>query len=187
MKNIKRIGVFGISGVGKSTFVKALIASRPDIKHLQASDLIKQGKESSAVTSENLRQLSNERFLSNQDILLMEYKRELARTLNGVVIFDGHLVIDTGEEIVETPISVIDQLNLSLLVHLCEAPEIIVERRKSDTGRERPVRTSDEIKIQQRHSLNIGKQYADTLAIPFTEIQSGDISRFCEAVIKIEN
>ena len=90
------IGVFGISGVGKSWLVSEVAARIPGCLHLQGSALIKQGLADPSVSSEELRCSGSNRIVANQRILVAMFDRALSEHTGGLVLFDGHLLVDSS-------------------------------------------------------------------------------------------
>ena len=101
------IGVFGISGVGKSWLVAKVASCLPGTLHLQGSTLIKQGLADPSVSSEMLRLASGDHIIANQQILVAMFNRVIAAHPSNLVLFDGHLLIDTAAQMMEIPQAVI--------------------------------------------------------------------------------
>lgn len=169
------IGVFGISGVGKSWVVGEVAARIPGTLHLQGSVLIKQGLAGPSVSSEELRRASGERIIAHQRILIARFNREVAEHLSSVVLFDGHLLIDTATELYEVPQVVIAALSPAVLVHVEADPSLIAARRNADTQRKRPVRDIDALAAHQARSRQLCQDCALTLGIPMHIIGSSDV------------
>jgi len=178
------VAVVGISGVGKTTLVREL-ADRIPIKHLQASALIKAEQARlglSACTSEELRVGP---VIDNQSLLVSGFRNALTVS-DGAVVFDGHVMIDAGDRIIEVPDSVFADLGCDHIVVITEDPEIIARRRARDVARQRPVRSVSQISSQQHLSVEIAKRIAQSLGIPCTVIRSAD-PRTLEQLIRPEN
>src|SRR5665811_435081 len=115
MSCLRIIGIFGISGVGKSTLISEARKDVPDSLHLQAGTLIKEGLRLAETTSESLRQRPRGQIRSNQDVLVDSFWDTVRSQPKPLVIFDGHLVIDTDKELVEIPQKVIGKLRPSVI------------------------------------------------------------------------
>ena len=165
MTHRRVIAVFGISGVGKTTAIRKWLEGREDALHLQASALIKQGLADPVLDSEVLRRSAGDRVLANQDLLIEMFGRAVAASAARLVIFDGHLVIDTDERLVEIPLSVIAALRPRMLLHIEQTPETIAERRRDDTSRNRPVRALDILEQQQARSRSLCQTYGKRLSV----------------------
>ena len=168
------IGVFGISGVGKSRLVGEVAARNPGTLHLQGSALIKQGLADPFVSSEELQRASGDSIIANQRILIAMFNRAIAKPPSSLVLFDGHLLIDTEAELVEVPQAVIAALRLAVLVHVEADPLLIAERRKADMERQRPLRDIDTLAAHQARSRRLCQNFALWLGIPMHIIGSGE-------------
>jgi adenylate kinase len=165
MKAAKVIGVFGLSGVGKTRMIRAATDGRDTVVHVQASALIKQGLADASISSEALRQSSGDRMLSNQNVLLAMFEKVLAAERSKLVIFDGHLMIDTDADLIEIPLGVVAGLRPAALVHVEGRPEIISARRREDKERTRPARTEAILAEHQARSRQACCQFAAALGI----------------------
>jgi adenylate kinase len=110
MSEFRIIGVFGISGVGKSNLIAEARKDVPYSLHLQARALIKESLGDPKTTSESLRCRPSDQVRSNQDVLVESFWHTVRLQPKPLVIFDGHLVIDTDSELVEIPQEVIARL-----------------------------------------------------------------------------
>jgi len=186
MSGVKVIGVFGLSGVGKTRLIKAASEGLDGVLHLQASALIKEGLADASVTSEALRRSSGDQVLANQQVLLTMFERSVAAKASKLVVFDGHLIIDTDAEIIEIPLDVIAGLRPSALVHV-EAPrEVVVKRRRQDEKRTRPDRTPAVLGIQQERSREVCRQHAAALGIDMQILDDdahGRLAALCRALL----
>lgn len=172
------IGVFGISGVGKSWLVGEVAARIPGTLHLQGGALIKQGLAGPSVSSEMLRRASGDRIIAGQRILIAMFNRELAEHPSSIVLFDlfdGHLLIDTETELIEVPQAVIAALSTAILVHVEADASLIAARRNADTQRKRPVRDIVTLAAHQALSRRLCQDCALTLGIPMHIIGSSDV------------
>lgn len=170
------VGVFGISGVGKSCLVAQVGAKIPNSLHLQSSALITEGLADPEISSEHLRRSSGDRILANQRILIEMFDRAMAAKPAGLVLFDGHLVIDTDASLIEVPQEVISGLRPALLVHVEDDPSSIASRRQSDPVRIRPTRSDDFLDACQSQSRRLCEAYSSDLKIPMHVLRSGDVS-----------
>lgn len=175
------IAIFGISGVGKTTLISEAADSIPGALHLQASALIKQGLADPAVTSDMLRRSCGDRIIDNQAVLIEMFELVIANAKASVVFFDGHLVIDTDDRLLEIPIEVIAALKPNLLVHIEDDAETIALRRASDRGRQRPVRSIAAIADHQSYSRSLCKRYSSVLGIKMVALPPGALDEFRHA------
>jgi adenylate kinase len=160
------ICVLGISGVGKSRLVAEVAARIPAALHLQGSALIKQGLADRNVSSEELRRSGGDTIIANQCILVEMFSRAVSEHNGNLVLFDGHLVIDTDAGLVELPQAVIGALRPKALVHLEAEPSLIASRRGADKERKRPVRDVATLAAHQRLSRELCLAYAEGLRVP---------------------
>ena len=156
-------------------------AAAANVAHIQASQLIRDAiadLDVRPVTSEDLRRGP---ILDNQSILTDAFAKVHA-TEARPIIFDGHCLVDVGEQPIEIPVDVIRQLQPSGVVLVHAPADEIVRRRKNDTSRERPVRTSDELATQQDRCIALCTDYAEKLGIRFGQVRAGDESGFAQSV-----
>lgn len=170
------ICLVGISGVGKSTLL-AKAASRTSFLHLQASDLIKSEQASEKDRLQSSEELRTGAVLDNQELLISGYKRTVADHI-GLVVLDGHCVVDAATHLVEVPPSVFRRLECSHVAVLRAPPEIIYRRRAGDLTRTRPALEIDKLRKYQDLSTNLAKQIARQLAVSFTQHESEEPESF---------
>jgi len=180
MSNPRIISVFGISGVGKSTLISEARKDVPESLHLQASALIKGGLRDSATSSESLRCRPSGEIRTNQDILVDSFWRSVRSEPQTLVIFDGHLVIDTGKELVEIPQEVIASLRPSLMVHVEDDVSKIAARRAQDRRRVRPVRCEETLEQHQRLSRRLCETYASALGTETVVYHPDEVALFSD-------
>jgi adenylate kinase len=101
------------------------------------------------------------------------FDRAVAASHAGMIVFDGHLIIDTDVEIVEIPLEVIAATRPAVMVHVEAAPEAIAYRRCHDRTRTRPERTATVLAEQQHRSRDLCHRLAATLGIAAHIIQDG--------------
>lgn len=163
MKNRRIVAVVGISGVGKSTALARAQVSLT-FTHLQASALIKaehELRQQKFVDHDTLREANID---DNQTLLIDGFHRAVPDS--GLVVLDGHTIIDTPIGLVEVESSVFRQIGASRIIVLTEEPEKIWQRRPSDSQRMRPMRSIDELRRQQDCSLVAARRAALELRIP---------------------
>ncbi len=171
MEKIQKI-VFlaGVSGVGKTTFLREL-ANHAEFQHLTASQIIKDQKQYinlQNMTSEELR-LAN--IADNQKTLVDGFHR-LKEPQIDLIIIDGHTVIDTPDGLVEIESSVFEGLGIDHFIFLKEQPAEILKRRQADSSRNRPLICVESIEQQQAISLTITTKIAGTLGVPMSSLST---------------
>ena len=162
------IALVGLSGVGKSTLLKRM-ASHIEFEHLQASVLIKselKRTQSELQSSEGLRQ---GQVIDNQAALISGFLRT-TEGMSGLVVLDGHTLIDAGEKLIEIPADVFRQIGVEHMIFLQEAPERIAERRGGDIGRKRPNRTVETLAYHQVQAIIVAARITLELDIPLSVI-----------------
>lgn len=166
--------IAGLSGVGKTYAIETILANDDQFVHFSAGSLIK--KRLAAVDRDHLRLFSANQILQNQYALVEQFNIEMGSVPKGShVLFDTHMIIDIGAEVIEIPFDIFEKLAPSRMVLLHENPEIIIKRRISDTSRDRAVRTVLEIQNQQELSQNLAAELSDRLSIPFITISTQNI------------
>lgn len=167
------MALVGISGVGKTTFLKR-IAAACAFQHLTAGSLIALAKSSDPVNRDSLRLSDLE---ENQSLLIRGFAqaRDLAAR---VVILDCHVVVHglTGLWPIES--RVFSSLNVCLIAHLEADPIQIHLNRTRDLTRQRPLLSSDEIRSHQVRSLAEAQRVADDLRIEFMSLRHEDAVTF---------
>lgn len=161
----------GISGVGKSTFLKMAMGKTPFL-HLEASKLIKEELalvKKKVQTSEELRTGA---VLDNQQLLVRAFHRN-ASGHEGLVVLDGHTVVDTGPGIQRIPTSVFAAIDVRSILFLQDDPELIRSRRTGDTSRVRPERSVREIEHHQREAMLAAADIAYQLDIVLKIVTHG--------------
>ena len=181
----KVVTVFGLSGVGKSWMISRYAAAA-NVAHVQASQLMRDAKAvqvGRAVTSDDLRRGP---VLDNQNLLTDAFAKVLAAETRPV-IFDGHCLVDVGDQPIEIPVAVIRQLQTAGIILVYAPIYEIVRRRESDSTRVRPVRTADTLAAQQDRCSTICAGYAGELALEFVQVRAGDEQAFASTVTQMLN
>lgn len=160
---MKVVAVVGISGVGKSTCIRRW-AERFPLMHVQASALIKAeqaARNQEVHSSEDLRLGP---VLDNQALLLSAFRRT-TEGYRGLVIFDGHTLIDGVNGPTPIPASVFQDLGCERIIFVHDTASAIAERRIKDRQRIRPQLSVEELNSHQDLALATAKEIADELGI----------------------
>jgi len=166
--NQHAIAFLGLSGVGKSTLLREL-SSHVEFQHLQASALIKEGRqaaEAQEISTDTLRHVNID---ENQQLLIAGYERSINPKAK-LVILDGHSVIDTPAGLVQIDPSVFSALGISRVIFLADKPAEIVQRRQSDTSRDRPIRSVGDIDVHQDVALLNALRICLELQVPLNVV-----------------
>lgn len=156
------------------------IAHNPAL-HVQASQLLREVKavfSNENVSAEDLRKGA---VLDNQTLLIQAFTR-LRETATQPILFDGHCVVDNGEQLLAIPGEVIDGLAITSIVFVEGPSQGITERRQNDTTRVRPTRSARELDEHQQRAKAVCQTYSETLSLPLTIVTAGDETAFAKAL-----
>lgn len=175
------IGLFGISGVGKSYMASAICADNDSIISVKASDILKAYNRrtqfhglSSNVVSENQRSLIDG----------FAHFRDNHRGKN--IIVELHNIIETPSGEVEIDDKVFDLLELNAVCFLHRDPERLLQQRCEDSSRIRQEISIENLRALQERSLNKFLNKYEHQGIPYIILKSSDVSelsRFIRSVI----
>ncbi|WP_414462428.1 ATP-binding protein [Hyphomicrobium sp. DY-1] len=158
------IALVGISGVGKSTLLRAA-AETLTFQHLQASALIKEAKErrtSAAVASDELRTAD----IADNQALLVEGFGLARNSGDALVVLDGHTVIDTPLGLITIEPSVFAAVGVTQFIFVADDPNAILSRRTDDQSRNRPQRSALELEQHQEQAVLAAFKAALHLGVP---------------------
>jgi adenylate kinase len=167
-------GVFGISGVGKTSLIARAVQRYDTYFHVQASELIKAGLPGSTLSSELLRKSGRDQIIENQSILVRMFEEVRKSNFGKVVVLDAHSLVDTGDQTISIPVAIIRDLQLAHLIFMRDLPNRIVSRREQDRSRVRPQRTVAEIASLQEQALDLCQEYAYQLRLPLNVVSAED-------------
>lgn len=162
----------GISGVGKTTFLKKL-AKRMSFQHLTGGSLIAAAHQADASQRDAMRHADLD---ENQQLLIDGFLAACDPRVD-LVIMDGHVVIDGGNDLTELPPTVFRALGTSLMVHLEADSDWIVANRSRDTSRSRPAYPSEMLEQHQSTSRNHAASIARDLGIGFFIVTHSDVNQ----------
>lgn len=165
------IGIFGISGVGKSWLCGVITSRQPKFLHLQASSLLRSAL---GMSGEQMRTASSSEIMMNQQALSTALLDARKGQEDRPVLLDAHSVIDNGIELVRIQPQDIQPLCLTKMLFVQEDPQIIERRRSMDT-RNRPKRTSKELEIHQIEAESSCKAIATMLGIQLEFYQISEL------------
>ena len=165
----RRIVVFGISGVGKTSACKAYVAEHPEFLHLSAGELIRQ---ETSLSEEQLRTASAPEILAHQRLLGDALERRLAGRDNDFII-EAHSLIDNGQETVPVSVQTVRSVRPTGLILLEATPKEIEKRRRSD-GRNRPARSQAELALQIKAARELVEGYSKSLRVPMAAAMTNE-------------
>lgn len=165
------VGLFGLSGVGKSFFSEKLIQEESNFTCVKASDLIKFA--SGEILYENLNKQNVDR---NQQILSREFASFRANHPNKSILIELHNVIETPLNIEFLRGEVFETLMLTHVVFLQLAPKKLYQQRLNDASKVRRLSGIDELKSLQDWSKNLCLKTFASRKIPLLVLESDDRS-----------
>lgn len=169
----KVVAFTGISGVGKTTFLKKL-AKRMSFQHLTGGSLIAAARQLDANQRDAMRHTDLE---ENQRLLIHGFFAARDPQV-GLVIMDGHVVIDNGNNLTLLPSTIFRALGTSLMVHLEADPALIITNRSHDTARSRPNYDFETLNRHQSTSRKQAASIARDLGIGFHIVTHSDADLF---------
>lgn len=166
--------IVGVSGVGKTTFIRSLEGLVP-FQLLSAGSLIKAERErqQKQIDRDALR---FENISDNQSLLIDGFRRAKDHSVD-LVILDGHTVIDIGNGIELIPADVFRALGIGMFVFVEAEPQAIVDRRKIDASRQRPELSADTIARHQTEALRHTRHIAQEVSVPTEVVTASDNRR----------
>lgn len=173
------IALLGISGVGKTTFLRKLLESL-QFQQLQASALIKEGREIAENAPIDIDSLRSADIDQNQKYLTAGFVQAVDPDAK-IVILDGHSVIDTPNGLVPIEAVVFSQLGIKGVIFLADDPAQVILRRQGDLTRNRPVRDLSDLTKYQDISLLNSVKICRELMVPLIVVNNDQ----CESVIKL--
>jgi adenylate kinase len=163
------IAFTGISGVGKTTFLKKL-AKLMVFQHVTGGSLIAAAKKAGTDGRDKMRFAD----LDDNQRLLVEGFALARDAVSEVIIMDGHVVIDDGERLTKVSSDVFKVLGVMVMVHLEADPTHIAANRSEDTSRSRPKYDKDTLGQHQDMSRQSARSIAEELRIGFHIVTHND-------------
>jgi adenylate kinase len=177
----KIILVFGPPGVGKTTLIKKFISLKKGFLYLSAGSLI--SNELDEPNRDFLRVTDKKNILKNQQVLVQNYLLYLSQHTDVSIIFDGHILLNNGNENIQIPFKVIKQLQPDKIIYISDTSENIDLRRQKDENRpNRPKESKEDIARFIAESVIICLEYAKNLNIPFIHMEKLDINLFINSI-----
>lgn len=165
------VAVTGISGVGKTTFLREL-ADLVTFQHITGGSLIAANREAGSDQRDAMRHADLD---ENQRLLIkgFEVARDPAADL---VVIDGHVIIDDGSSLQRLPAHVFRALGVTMMVHLEAEPTRISINRFTDHSRSRPTYGLDLLRQHQDISRVHAKSIAAELGVEFQSVTHDCVS-----------
>ena len=146
------IGLFGLSGVGKTYLTSKLIESRADLVLTRASKLINEGNQE--IRYDHLNKANID---TNQLALLKGFELFKKNNRNKNIIIELHNLIETPQGAVSIEDYVFNELKLDAVCFIYKTPKDIFNQRKLDKLRKRSAASEDEIESYQSQALELFK------------------------------
>lgn len=129
----KRIGLYGISGIGKTTILKEVNGLSEEVVWLEGSKLILETSNLSLAEfkkkSEETKYILRERAIDKAAEIQTKRKKH--------IIIDGHLAFAKPDNTFENVMTLKDGLFYTHFIYLKLAPEVIKYRQENDTVKKR--------------------------------------------------
>ena len=133
MDNYKRIGLYGVSGTGKTTILREVSKLTNKAIWLEGSKLV---TDAAGINLEYFKKLSDQ-----EKYFYRESAIETAQKIQSIeckhIIIDGHMVFTKGENDFENVMTDKDASFYTDYIYLNLPPEIIFKRLQSDRARKR--------------------------------------------------
>lgn len=172
------IAFVGISGVGKSFFLKRAITDQHAVVVSASKIIAEQRERQGEVAVHDELRLAN--LDTNQSLLVQGFRQ--LREDSKPIILDSHTLIDAPAGEVEVPAEVFAHLGVTDFVVLVDDPVAILARRDGDSGRSRPKRSVEEITSHQRRASEVAAKICGQLNLPITVIGHSDGREFLKAL-----
>lgn len=144
------IGIFGVSGSGKTTIARRIASYHPDYVGISASKLI-----SLYGGKIDLQLLNKETVKFNQELLISAY--DAFKKCNKMSILEAHVVIETISGIETIHPSILERLHLDLAIYLYLPSATIYQQRLLDEKKQRLNISEMKIDELQKTSVDIIK------------------------------
>jgi adenylate kinase len=165
--------VTGISGVGKSTFLRGL-SEILDFQCLQASELIRQRRQidSFVPTLDRLRELKLD---ENQLLMIGEFERQVDSNAP-LVILDSHTLIEQQHGTTLVASNVFGAVGIRSMVFLFDDPAAIAARRLGDISRRRLLKSKRDLSETQEAARKQAHYICRDLGIPMTAFNPSQLA-----------
>ncbi|MCA3337930.1 MAG: AAA family ATPase [Roseomonas sp.] len=168
----------GISSVGKTSFLRQL-AKKIDFQHITGGTLIATARGAASDARDSIRHADLD---ENQRLLIKGFA--LTRDSNAnLIVMDGHVIIDNGEELTTISSEVFKALGVSVMVHLEAEPERIAANREGDKLRRRPAYPFHILERHQALSRTHAQAIAALLCARFYIVTHNDTDRLAQLLI----
>jgi adenylate kinase len=133
MESLKRIGLYGISGIGKTTILKEVSKLTSNIIWLEGAKLVINAAEVTLIEFKKM--TDREKYFFREKAIEEAFKIQEKGKKH--IIIDGHLVFAKGENEFENVMTEKDATFYTDYIYLKLSPEIILKRHQNDKDRKR--------------------------------------------------
>jgi adenylate kinase len=166
------VAITGLSGVGKSTLVRALASMIP-FQHLQASALIRNARQSER-DQPTLDQLRSADLDENQELLIRGFARAASQRPR-LIVLDGHTVIERADSLFLIEPAVFGAIGINSMIFLAEDCSELAKRRCQDKSRQRSLRSVEQLRSMQDQALLHAREICQVLGIQIDVFGSNDV------------
>ncbi len=171
------IGLFGISGAGKTYTASYLADKSSSIISVRASQIIAKYRYTIKFQS-----LSHKVVDENQKILIEGLKKFRLEFPQKTIILELHNIIETPEGLTKIDLEVFRKLHINKAIFLKLSPQALYSQRTNDKSRNRPQKTELELSDLQERSLDYFCKIFDTLKLPYEIIEENHIDKLASKV-----
>ena len=156
------VGLFGISGSGKTYLNDKIKSYIPDLITTRASDLLKiNGGEI------KLQNLNKDNITNNQELLSDSLSKLATSNKDKTIIIELHNIIETLSGLSEINDDDLDALSLDAAIFIDRETNLILSNRKNDKSKQRLDKSKKEIHILSKKSLHKFEEFFSERKIPF--------------------
>lgn len=173
------VGVFGVSGIGKSTMLDAHVAACPVDRHIGGSAVVK-----AIIAPHSVRDLDTwpeARRTAVRQESIRRLRTELGRTQRCLLVA-GHFTLRsraTGQ--IESILTQKDHEFFDALVHVDGDADSVIAQVRADS-RERHGQTVDLVREHLRVERVVAEETALLMGVPLLSIGGGSVAERCDAL-----
>lgn len=156
MNKLRRIGLYGISGTGKTTILKQIVKKDVEVIWLEGARLV---LDAARLTLDNFKRLSNEEKYFYREKAI-EKAFEIQEKEKKDIIIDGHLVFAKGDNRFEHVLTSKDEQFYTEFIYLKPPIELVYQRILNDTTRKRNY-TKEVLSSWMEYELNALRELCD--------------------------
>jgi adenylate kinase len=117
----------------------------------------------------------------NQRFLIRGFRLK-ADTTTGLIILDGHTVIERDGGLTRIDPRVFGAIGIDSMIFLADEPEALAKRRRDDTTRNRPMVTVDNLRLAQEEAKDHAAVICRALSIPLQIFRPDQSALIAEAL-----